>query len=716
MDADNVLKLADAAGIETHYWDNHGNRHDASHETIRALLKAFGIAAETDADVWASLTHFWRSPWMQLLLPVVSVKEGEPVLIPLRGWEEEAQRQIKWELVLETGETQSGECRLGDLGHDDIAYFDNRRIFQYRLPVAALPPGYHIFRVDGEEAATRLIVAPRRCYVPEGLTRGWGLMVQLYALKAQKDCGIGDFGALETLVDRVAGAGGAAIGLNPLHALFLNHPENASPYSPCSRLFRNPLYLNVPALADFIDCAEAQALAAMPEFAEVVQSAHANSLVPYRAVASLKLPVLERCYAHFVSAHLAKHSERARAFRSYLAEQGRELEDFATFQALSEHYGALDWSRWAPHHTDPKSAATAAFRDSRSDRVGFYQYLQWCMDEQFSRVAARAKDKGMAVGLYNDLAVSVDASSADYWMHREQFAGGARVGAPPDPFNEKGQEWGLVPLNPMRLKQTGYAYYRALLAANMRHAGALRIDHVMGLTRLYLIPEGMKPTEGAYVRFPLNDLIAVAALESQRNQCMVIGEDLGTVPAGFREKLSDADIFSSRVLYFERKGSAYRGPEEYPRLAAVSVSTHDLATLAGFWNGEDLNAKAQIGLFKNAEEEATAHSWRREDKRQLLNALAEEDLLPADVSPTDADQLVWNAAMTAAVHAYLARSPSRLMMVQLDDLVGQTHQANLPGSVTEYPNWRRRLGTALEDLGADPAFVSALAAIGAARR
>lgn len=715
MDADNILKLADAAGIETYYWDNHGGRHDASHDTIRALLKAFGIAAETDAEVWASLTDFWRAPWMQLLLPVVTAKEGETVAVPLRAWEEQSGRILKWQVVREDGETQGGQCRLGDLAHDDIAYFDNRRIFQYRLPLAPLPCGYHIFRIDGEEAATRLIVAPRRCFMPEGLKQAWGLMVQLYALKGQGDWGIGDFSVLEKLVDQVAGAGGSAIGLNPLHALFLNHPENASPYSPCSRLFRNPLYLDVTALADFNDSAEAQAIAAMPDFAKVRESAHANPLVPYRAVASLKLPVLERCYTQFVSAHLAKHTSRAQAFRSYLAEQGRELEDFATFQALSEYYGALDWSRWAPYHQDPKSDATAAFRASRSDRVGFYQYLQWCTDDGFARAAGRAKDKGMAVGLYNDLAVSVDASSADYWMHRADFAGGARVGAPPDPFNEKGQEWGLVPLNPMRLKQTGYAYYRSLLAANMRHAGALRIDHVMGLTRLYLIPQGLKPTEGAYVRFPLNDLLAVATLESQRNHCMVIGEDLGTVPAGFREKLADADILSSRVLYFERKGSAFRPPEEYPRLAAVSVSTHDLATLAGFWNGEDLNAKARIGLFRNADEEATAHAWRREDKRQLLNALADEALLPAGVTPADADHLSWTGALTAAVHAYLARSPSRLMMVQLDDLVGQTHQANLPGSVTEHPNWRRRVERALEELGADPAFAAALAGIGTAR-
>ncbi len=715
MDADNILRLADAAGIETYYWDNHGNRHDASHETIRSLLAAFGIAAATDAEIWASLTTFWRAPWMQLLSPVLALREGEPVAIPLRAWEEDSQRIIQWHLVLEDGTRRTGACRLGDLAHDDIAYFDNRRIFQHRLPLEPLPCGYHIFRVEGEEAATSLIVAPHHCFMPEGLTRAWGLMIQLYALKSQSDWGIGDFSALQGLIEVVAHAGGAAIGLNPLHALFLNLPENASPYSPCSRLFRNPLYLDVTAIPDFAECPEAEALAASAEFRRVLESAHDDAFVAYRAVASLKLPVLELLYTQFRAKHLAANTGRGVAFRSFVAEKGHELEDFATFEALSEHYGAVDWSGWAPQHQDAKSDAVAAFRNTRADRIGFYQYLQWCCDEQFAAAAGRAKARGMAVGLYNDLAVSVDASSADYWMDRRQFAGGARVGAPPDPFNEKGQEWGLVPLNPMRLRETGYAYYRELLAANMRHAGALRIDHVMGLTRLYLIPNGAKPTEGAYVRFPLDDLIAVATLESQRNQCLIIGEDLGTVPAGLREKLAAANILSSRVLYFERGQGGYKPPTDYPQLAAVSVSTHDLATLSGFWQGEDLNAKASLGLFKDPNEETAARAARALDKRQLLQALATENLLPAGLAPADAGDLAWSAELTAAVHAYLSRSPSTLMMAQLDDLVGQTHQANLPGSITEYPNWRRRLVRALEDLGADPAFRAALAGIAAER-
>ena len=715
MDADNILKLADATGIETHYWDNHGNRHDASHETIRGLLKAFGIAASCDAEVWASLTNAWRAPWMQLLLPSLALHEDEKITIPLRAWEEDAGRIVRWQLVLEDGGKRSGECRLGDLAHDDIAYFDNRRIFQYRLPLDAVPCGYHTFRVDGEEAATRLIVAPRRCYLPQGLGHAWGLMLQLYGLKTRTDWGMGDFSALHSVIDAVAGAGGAAIGLNPLHALFLNKPENASPYSPCSRLFRNPLYLDVTAISDFAECAAAQTLVSGTDFAAAVDLAHESEFIDYAAVAALKLPVLELLFENFQVQHLAHSTARAQEFRSFLAEHGRELEDFATFQALSEHYRALDWSHWPVHHQDSKSDATAAFRNSRADRIGFFQYLQWQCDRQFAGAAHRARDRGMAVGLYNDLAVSVDASSADYWMHRLEFAGGARVGAPPDPFNEMGQEWGLVPLNPLRLKETGFSYYRALLAANMRYAGALRIDHVMGLTRLYCIPAGSKPTEGAYVRFPLDELIAVAALESQRNRCLIIGEDLGTVPAGFSEKLAGANILSSRVLYFERNAAGYKPPRDYPGLAAVSVSTHDLATLAGFWQGEDLKAKACLGLFKTAQEEAAAFGGRAADKRKLVEALAAEGLLPEGVVLSEAAQQPWTPQLTQSVHAYLARSPATLLMVQMDDLTGQTHQANLPGSTTEYPNWRRRMVQALEDSANDPAFQARLKAIAAAR-
>lgn len=702
--AEVLMRLGEAAGIEDHYWDNHGERHDTAPETLAAILSAFGIPCASYAEAWASLNHFWRDPWMRLVVPVQIVKDDEPVCIALREWEDKNAREVSWTLQLESGERREGTARLADLPYDDIAYFDKKRIFQHRLNLGVLPLGYHDFRAEG--LVTRLIVTPKRCHIPAKLTeeKVWGLMLQLYALKSKKDWGIGDFGNLMGLIDHVAAAKGDAIGLNPLHTLFFNAPENASPYSPASRLFRNPLYLDIPAIPDFAECEKAQELAASDVYREAFAQALKAELVDYTMVTALKLPVLDLLYRHFIANH--QGGLRGAAFEAYCVTQGPALQDLALYQTLTEEFGTQVWQHWPQPYRDREPQTLAAFQQSHAARIGFYQYLQWQCELQFKAAADHAKGCGMAVGLYNDLAVSVDCTSADHWMHQTLFAGDARVGAPPDPFNEMGQNWGLIPLNPLRLKETGFAYFSELLRANMRHAGALRIDHVMGLARLYIIPEGKKATEGAYVRYPLTELLAIAALESQRNQCMVIGEDLGTVPAGFRERLQETAILSSRVLYFERLATGFRRPAEYPSLAAVSVSTHDLPTLKGFWQEQDLATRSALRLFKDAADEAASKTARIENKRLLLQLLQEHGLLPqgADLE----EMVVWNDAWTAAVHALLGSAPSTLFMVQMDDLIGQTRQANLPGTVTEYPNWRRRLPKPLEEFFGDPALAAAM--------
>jgi len=714
MDADNILfKLGDAAGIESHYWDMHGTRHESTPETLRGLLKAFGVPADSDSEAWASLARLGEAPWRSALPPVAVVNGGEAVSVPLRLPLEDEGRTIRWTLRLEQGGERSGECRVGELAVEEVGAVGEARIALRPLALDPLPLGYHDLRLEGEtEASARLIVAPTQAYLPGAFRnrRTWGLMLQLYALKSYGDWGIGDFGSLKMLIDAVAGAGVDAIGLNPLHTLFLDQPEDASPYSPCSRLFRNPLYLDVTAVADFAECEQARAMTREPALVRAMGEAQTAELVSYRSVARFKLPVLERLFDSFVVRHLQNGDQRAARFRRYLEEGGQDLAGLATFQALAEHFATHDWSRWPAANRDPGSAATEKFRQRHANRIAFFQYLQWQCEEQFASAAALARDRGMAVGLYNDLAVSVDASSADHWTHRKQFAGGARVGAPPDAFNEKGQDWGVVPLNPLHLRETGYGYFAALLRANMRHAGALRIDHVMGWQRLFLIPPGGTPQVGAYVRYPLADMVAVACLESVRHRCLIIGEDLGTVPDGFRERMADAGILSSRVLYFERQHDLFRPPREYPRLAAVSVSTHDLATLHGFWEGRDITAKARLGLFKSREDEEQARAMRVVDRRELLKALAAEGLLPESLVGQNPDELGWTPQLAEAAHAFLARSPSALFMVQLDDLTGQAQQANLPGSITEYPNWRRRLARPLEEVFADPAIGEGMAA------
>jgi len=717
MDADEALgRLAQAAGIEARYWDIHGALHETSPGTVRALLGALGTAAQTQADVETGLNRFAEEEWRTALPPVIVAREMGDIDLPIRLPADDGAKTIRWTVHLETGGTRTGECDLAALPVEAMGRRGDVSIALRKLRLAPLPLGYHdLHLAAGEEARARLIVAPERCHLPPKFSsrKCWGLAAQLYALKSADDWGIGDFGLLRALIDRLAACGADALGLNPLHALFLNEPEHVSPYAPNSRLFRNPLYLDVTAAPGFAESGEARALVESAQVARLLRRARAAEFVDYKTVAAVKLAVLDCLYSSFAASH--DSDGRWAEFRAFMERSGRNLDRFATFQMLSEHFGTHDWPRWPAACRDPDSDLVADLRARHSDRVLFFKYLQWLCEQQISATSELARQRGMAVGLYNDLAVSVDASSADHWAHQSLFVGGARVGAPPDPFNEGGQEWGVVPLNPAALRAAAYEPFIALLRANMRHTGALRIDHVMGWQRLFLIPNGAKPAAGAYVGYPLEDLLAIAALESQRHRCALIGEDLGTVPTGFRERMAAANVLSCRIFAFEREHGRFRRPGEYPPLAAVAAATHDIATLSGFWNGCDIAAKAELGQFKSAEQEAEASAERMADKRQLLQALAEEALLPEGVSPAEAESVAWSEALALAVHAYLARSPSLLFLAQLDDLALQAHQANLPGSTTQYPNWRRRQARTIDDLFTDTVVQKELTTIAAER-
>lgn len=692
-----LAQLADAAGVEARYWDIHGQVHEATPDTMRALLRALGFAADNESDISASLSTLDAKLWCTPLPPVIVALENSVVEVPLRLPSEAGIRILQWSVRLEGGEVISGECPLDTLPTEAIGQRRGVSTALRKLKLPQFPIGYHTLNFSApHEATTQLIIAPARCYLPPQFStkRCWGVTAQLYALRSSEDCGIGDFGHLQTLVDRLATGGADVVGINPLHALYLDTPQDASPYSPSSRLFCNPLYIDVTAVPGFGQCDEAAALMGTPEFARIVLEARKSGFVDYKGVAAVKLDILQRLFRRFI----ARDDEHNAAFRSFVERSGPDLEKFVTFQMLSEYFGMHDWARWPAPYRDQASNAVAELRSHNAERIQFFQFLQWLCDEQLAATAEVGRRGGMPIGLYNDLAVSVDASSADHWSHQDLFAGGARVGSPPDPFNEAGQEWGVVPLNPSRLRATGFAYFRSLLCANMRHAGALRIDHVMGWQRQFLIPVGASPVDGAYVRFPRDDLLAVAALESHRHRCLLIGEDLGTVPEGFRERMAAANVLSCRVFYFERDHDRFRRPSEYPRLASVFASTHDLATLAGFWSLDDIAAKTNLGLFKSPDEEAQVRAGRLAEKRMLLQALADESLLPSGMTPLDADRLVWTPRLALALQVYLARAPSLLFMTQLDDLAGETHQPNLPGTTKQYPNWRRRMANTLKYL------------------
>jgi 4-alpha-glucanotransferase len=702
-------RLAEAAGIESRYWDIERRLHETAPETTRHLLRTLGFPAGTEAEIAASFFRLEEERWRETTPPVTVSIEGQEITVPLHL--PAGVRWLTWSIEFENGGGTGGEVNLDDLAVEASVVLDGASVLLRRLRLPAQSSGYHRLHVQADTSfTTNLVVAPRRCYLPPGHQRHWGVAAQLYAVRSEKNWGMGDFTDLSTLMDWAGAHGASMVGVNPLHALFLDAPQDASPYSPCSRLFLNPLYLDVTKIPDFAESDEARTLASSSADFATVRAGRVSDIVDYPAVTAIKLAVLERLYQNFRMSHSEESDVRRRAFHVFVAKVGSDLHHFAMFQMLTERFGTHDWTAWPQSYQKPGSIQDLPRPDM--ERITFFQYLQWQCTIQLGAAAARARAKGMSIGLYNDLAVSVDNASADHWVNQGLFLRDTHVGAPPDPFNEKGQDWGLVAFNPRHLRATGYAHFISLLRANMRHAGALRIDHIMGWQRLFLIPAGAQASDGAYVRYPADDLMGIASLESQRAKCLVIGEDLGTVPDGLRERMATADILSSRVLYFERDGDRFRRPSELPVRASVSVATHDLATLRGYWMEEDITVKARLG-FLQGDEERQFRDERACDKRLLLQALASECLLPHDY--VDSNNSLWTPALADAIHAYLARSPSLLLIVQLEDLANEVRQANLPGSITEYPNWRQRLSRSLEEMANDPVIAQTMTMIGRER-
>ncbi|HEY1974998.1 MAG TPA: 4-alpha-glucanotransferase [Candidatus Baltobacteraceae bacterium] len=559
-----------------------------------------------------------------------------------------------------------------------------------------LPLGYHR---DGQRT---VIVAPSHCYLPTEMRDGriWALATQLYGLRSERNWGVGDFTDLASLARLAGDAGARAIALNPLHELHPNEPLACSPYSPSSRSWLNSLYVDVAAVADFAESGQAGDYAPLRD----------GAMVDYGGAARAKRMAFEICFTSFRRRHLERPGDaRAAAFRAFVRGGGEPLERLALYEALTEHFRALDansfgWLQWPGSYQDPTSSGARAFVRARRDRVDFYLYLQWIADEQLRAAAASAASSG--VGFYRDLAVGVDRNSADVWGDRETILESVSLGAPPDALNALGQNWGLPPLSPHALRAQGYAPLARLLRANMRHATILRIDHVMALRRAFWIPLGRAPRDGAYVNYRFDEMLAVVALESTLNRCTVVGEDLGTVPDGFRERMQETGILSSRLVYFERDyhTGRFAPPSSYPELAAASIGTHDLPPLAGWWTGDDLALRARIGLFPDETSARNATDERRHARFMLVEALEQNGCADAETArrlradaETGPTLAVYDLLMPA-VYRFLSKTPSRLAVVAIEDVMGQVDAINVPGTTDQHPNWRRKHIATLEEL------------------
>lgn len=690
-----VDQLAAAAGIAPEWWDVGGTRHQVSADTKRAILSAMELPASTAEAARASLVRLSRDGARRPVPGFVGARPGMPIQIALpRGTRPPRALHLK----LAGGEERTVPVPP-DAAEDQITAPDGSTVRRLLVDLPPLPIGDHRLRlddIDGPEGAARVVVAPPACFRPDALkdTPRFGFQANLYGLKRDGDWGLGDLTTLAEFSERAAASGAATVGINPLHTLFATDRERVSPYYPSDRRFLDPIYIDL----GQIDGAQALGEAALSD----------AMAIDYGQVWRAKRKALEAAFDRFRQL-TSDHPER-QSFEAFLTSRGRSLILFATFQLISEERPLVPWTAWPAHIRRPDAPGIRELQTQRPSEILFHCWLQWLTDHQLGQAAERADAAGLEIGLYRDLAVGGAPDGAEAWAEQDHLADKVSIGAPPDPFSAEGQVWGVRPPIPHLMAARGYRPVSALLSANMRHAGLLRIDHAMSMTRLFWVPAGGSGTDGAYVDHHLDAHLAVVALASHRHRCGIVGEDLGTVPEGFREQLAEAQILSTRVLLFERDGQRFRPPSAYPVRAATCAATHDLPPLAGWWLGRDIEIDTYLGRI-DGEREAR-RTARRADRKALLQALAEAGI-PLDLLPKADDDAPTEAALHAlidGVHAFLAETPSDLVLLQAADLLAETAPVNVPGTDREWPNWRLRLRREISagDLAAriGPAFAA----------
>ena len=626
-----LFAQADAQGIQTEFLDGQGHRRVTDAAALKIILEALPPQA----------------PGPLVGHPVV-VRSGRPSRTELTA---AATPPVQWKIV--AGKELIAK---GDTSDRAIEWPTELPLGIYRLQVSD---------ADNTEDVP-LISAPERAFGGE-FDRCWLIAVQLYGVRSARNWGMGDFTDLASLIELADQLGADGIGLNPLHALFDDRPGDCSPYSPNSRLFLNALYIDVEKLPEFQPDAGTSAARAQ---------LRAGDAVDYVSVAALKWRALRAAFAAFKA---NANPDRQQDFDEFRAERGALLSHFACFEALRHKFGK-PWWEWPEEWRQPDEARCAALRQGEdAGEIEFVEFVQWTADRQLGAAADLAKQLGMKVGLYLDVAVGVQADGFDAWNEQVAISRLLGVGAPPDPLNTAGQTWGLAGFNAAGLERESFAPYRDMLRASMRHAGAIRLDHVLGLKRLYLVPQGFTARDGVYVQMPFEALLAVTAQESVANRCVVIGEDLGTVPEGFRDQIADWGVWSYLVMMFERDDAGvFRSLDHYLTNALVTFNTHDLSTYAGWRSFGDLKLKRSLGIDPGESDDARWHALAMLDEVLRHNAIDRNDLY--------------------SIANFLARTKSRLLAVSLEDLLGVVDQPNIPGTIDEHPNWRRRLPVSIEEM------------------
>lgn len=705
---DALERAADECGIEREYWDIFHNRHQLSAEGARRLLQALGWDVSSVETIERERARRFEEKFASPLLRTMVIGEFErsvPLTLAVSS-----EGSLHFEILLEDGQRLEGTIPISDLHRTSATNIPGEQWITYQLPLPSeLPLGYHTLGINlgNGVAQSNLIVCPNRTFLPEALENGGrtaGFNIALYGLRSRRNWGCGDFTDLRGLAEWAHNdLGFSLIGLNPLHALHNRVPYNTSPYLPLSIFYKNLIYIDIESVPEFAASSRAQELFHSPRVQRTIRQLRDAEFVRYQEIDQLKRRFLKLLHAEFRRAS-ANNPARVNAFAQYCDREGDLLDKFALYCALDEILHKQDpsrwsWRDWPSEFQTPESDACRDFAKRHARTVEFYKYIQFLIEEQLSAAQEFVKQRGLQIGLYHDLALATDSSGSDLWAYRRFYVNGCRVGAPPDDFSPQGQDWGFPPPNALVHRENGYRLYRESIRKIMRDGGALRIDHVMRLFRLFWIPDGASAAEGTYVRDNATDLLRILALESVRNQSVVIGEDLGTVTDEIRDALANFGILSYRLFYFEKhaRDRSFKRSDEYPRQALVASATHDLPTLEGFWTGRDIEARKAAGLIDDAGYRNQIEE-REGEKQRMLDVLHAENLLPHDYARDARDVPKIDGPLHNGIIGFLAQVPSMILLLNQEDFTKETEQQNLPGSTEQYPNWQRKMKVELEDL------------------
>ncbi len=653
-----IRQLASAAGLSLCWTDYRGREHVVTDETLEPVLQSLGVGC-ANAQAREQSFAMLRDEALQSNAPLITAIAGQPIALSQgeRG---------RYLITLESGATLEG----------------------HRDAHTALPPieeqGYHRLQIGNAEPVT-LAVAPPQVFGMSDLggeRRRWGLTAQVYSLRREGDGGIGDLGGVAALARSAAAQGADALAISPIHALFGAYPDHFGPYSPSSRLMRNPVLADPTATFGAQQVAAALAQSALAErFADCERQA----VIDPQAAVQAKMELLRQLHARLSGTSL--HDE----FRAYCEAADTALRGHACFEVLHRQLldaspGYAHWRNWPQEFRDPAGSAVSAFARKHPRRIEFQMFLQWLTERSLAQAQRTALQSGMRIGLIGDLAIGTDGAGSHAWSRQTEMLIGLRIGAPPDPLNVKGQDWGLSALSPRAMKRYGFGAFIELLRASFRHVGGIRLDHVFGLQRLWMIPDGMTADRGVYVEYPFTDLLRLIALESWRHRAIVIGEDLGTMPEGFQQRMTDAGIPGMRVLWFQRDHGLFVSPAQWPKTSVAMTTTHDLPTVAGWWQGTDIGWRTRLDLLEPGTDETSLRVERERERMVLWDAFAHAGVaggpLPGCGQGGDA---------VHASAAFIGSTPSQLALLPVEDALALAEQPNIPGTVDGHPNWLRRL-------------------------